>query len=97
MTELGMDYSEMLFAAEVRKLAGALRQDKRKEVQREYSNAEEADQRDALDAWDNEYPLSAFVPRAYAEIAEVVKQVEALREAGGGSGDSFWESTPPQR
>jgi hypothetical protein len=86
-----MDYQHLLFASEVRKLAAERRQKEREKIEVEYGRAQEADRQDMLDAWDNEFPLTSYVSSAYAEIAEVAKQVEELKTGGEISGKSFWD------
>jgi flagellar biosynthesis/type III secretory pathway ATPase len=92
-----MDHAEMLFAAEVRKLAEAYREAKRSEDMRGYERAEAAERQDAINAWNNEFPLSGFIAQAYREIVDVAKLVEALRAREQPTSKSYWESAPPER
>jgi hypothetical protein len=91
MRNWDMDYSKLLFAAQVRKLATELRQAERDEVKLLYARSEEADRQDALSAWDEEFSMSFFVSRAYSEITEVAEQINVIQGEQQVSGRSFWD------
>lgn len=91
-----MDYAELLFAAEVRKLAAELREAQMDRDMRPYEHTEATYQRDMRNGWGSEFPLSGFIPAAYQEIIATAKQVKALGGGGEQSVPSFWESSKPE-
>lgn len=72
-----MDYTKLLFAAEVRRLAGEIRNGAHGKAYRD-SMLEGDEKKRAHEAWLKENPLMNFVPQAIASISAVAEMIEPI-------------------
>lgn len=70
-----MDYQQLMFAIEVRKLALQMQQDELRQVQSEYAHVNVGALNEAVQNWYRDVPFTVFVKRAYSEIASVLDAI----------------------